>query len=779
MRVALNPRFPGPRPTQPGRPSPPLLIGEWQVYPALDELRREDRLVKLEPRLMRLLCVLAEQPGEVRSTEELLERAWPGVIVGPASIYQAIGQLRRVLGDAGEKPRYVATVSRKGYRLIAAVRPLVLPELPEAPAPDVDATARVAAAVPDAARDMTQPRARLRLAAGVAAVALGLGGWWAMRTTPEIVHVAVGAFADLSVDGSARTFASGLADELATGLARLPDLRVSATRAGRQAGPSDIDYVLEGSVRSLQGRVRISAQLVDARDGSLVWVNSYDRTQVAALAAQVEIASAIAESLRPALSSRSPARSVAAEPAVSAHDLYLLGRRQQLLRQGESIDRAIAYYQRAAEADPRFALAHAGIADATLFGLYYQARPLADLAPLVEQSVAKALELDSGLAEAYAVRGLLRAEQWRSDDAIADLRHALAINPALGEAHLRLGMANEYRGRPREALAAYNELLALDPLHTQVHTRRCLVLSKLARYAEASLACQRAQELQPELPNPFWVEGLMRYASGDTAGAIRAYERALERAPHRSDLRLALLWLYLDLGLLDAAAREVASARDNARPNDAGATVADLYVRLAAGDAGDVLKFLATADGIPAADLTDRLALARIAQLAGGNGLEVAREPGDSRARIPQNTYLLLEGHCEPCTLAALEGATSVTSAGAARASDPDAWLAALAEAGYAMPGLDYARAVRAAQRGDATAALGGLERAHAAGWRRAWLMRLEPAFADLRAEPRFRALLARVRRENAAMRTRLQREPERTPVFAARSAKPDAPGHD
>ncbi len=107
-----------------------LLIGEWLVEPALDQMSRAGEIIKLEPRTMRLLMRLADAQGQVVSSKQLLHEVWPGVIVGSASLYQAVSQLRKLLGDADETPTYVATVPRKGYRLIASVRTPPLPTSP-------------------------------------------------------------------------------------------------------------------------------------------------------------------------------------------------------------------------------------------------------------------------------------------------------------------------------------------------------------------------------------------------------------------------------------------------------------------------------------------------------------------------------------------------------------------------------------------------------------------------------------------------------------------------
>ena len=111
--------LPGPDLMQPV--NDPLMIGDWLVDPRDDSVARGSERVKLEPRTMRLLMRLAQTPGEVVSQDELLESVWTGVVVGTASVYQSMSQLRKVLGDTDDPPRYIETVARKGYRLVAKV----------------------------------------------------------------------------------------------------------------------------------------------------------------------------------------------------------------------------------------------------------------------------------------------------------------------------------------------------------------------------------------------------------------------------------------------------------------------------------------------------------------------------------------------------------------------------------------------------------------------------------------------------------------------------------
>ncbi len=111
----------------------PVLIGDWLVDPRDDSVARGGERVKLEPRTMRLLMRLAQTPGEVVSQDELLESVWTGVVVGTASVYQSMSQLRKVLGDTDDPPRYIETVARKGYRLVAKVSTPPKAHAPETP----------------------------------------------------------------------------------------------------------------------------------------------------------------------------------------------------------------------------------------------------------------------------------------------------------------------------------------------------------------------------------------------------------------------------------------------------------------------------------------------------------------------------------------------------------------------------------------------------------------------------------------------------------------------
>src|SRR5579863_9209986 len=135
-----------------------LHIGDWVVDSDTDTIARGSELAKLEPRAMRLLLLLAQSPGAVISVDLMLTEVWPGVIVGPASVYQAISQLRRALADTDPEPTYIATVPRKGYRLIAPVRPVTASSAPQAGAPAVAPAAPTMASASASASASAAPR---------------------------------------------------------------------------------------------------------------------------------------------------------------------------------------------------------------------------------------------------------------------------------------------------------------------------------------------------------------------------------------------------------------------------------------------------------------------------------------------------------------------------------------------------------------------------------------------------------------------------------------------
>jgi transcriptional activator of cad operon len=278
----------------------PLRIGDWCVNPATGQLTKGAESVRLEARTLRLLMVLANRAGETVSIEALLDQVWSGVVVTQDSVYQAITSLRRLLGDDAKLPTYIATVPRLGYRLVARVSPWTdeeiapaLTSLAPAPSPAPRISRRLGAAL---------------IAVAVLALAAASFALWRTPAPPE-KSVAVLPFLDItSQEMNEEYFADGVTEELINRLSRLPGFKVPSPTdsfyfKGKQLPVAEIarrlrvNYLLDGSLRQSGGRLRVTARLIRAADGYVVWSENYDRSGTDKLAVQDEIATHVAQAL--------------------------------------------------------------------------------------------------------------------------------------------------------------------------------------------------------------------------------------------------------------------------------------------------------------------------------------------------------------------------------------------------------------------------------------------------------------------------------------------------
>lgn len=280
----------------------PLRIGDWCVDPRTGQMSHNaGESVRVEARTLMLLLYLAGRAGEVVSIDDLLSHVWSGVVVTPDSVYQAVGSLRRILGDDPKEPRYIATVPRLGYRMVARVAPWL-----EEPA--VELTAPVA--VGNRSRRARWPAVLALVAVACLAVlaALLLNGRTPANQPPK--SVAVLAFLDLTTQTmSEEYFADGMTEALIDKLSKVPDLHVppptssfyfkgKRATVGEIARSLGVAYLLDGSVRKSDSTLRISARLVRAADGYVVWSETYDRPEGDKLWIQEDIANEVSKALR-------------------------------------------------------------------------------------------------------------------------------------------------------------------------------------------------------------------------------------------------------------------------------------------------------------------------------------------------------------------------------------------------------------------------------------------------------------------------------------------------
>jgi transcriptional activator of cad operon len=298
----------------------PLRIGAWCVNPTSGQISREGETVRVEARTMRLLLCLAEHAGDVVSIDELLEQVWSGVIVTQDSVYQAIASLRRQLGDDAKEPTYIATVPRLGYRMVATVSPWTdEPPPPIVPTPAI--TGATSNGITGKSTFVLRPRAGVVVAAGGALCVALIVAFPLLNKIENKIHasataatpaksVAVLPLLDLtSQKMDEEYFADGITEELIDKLSKIPGLHVPAPASsfyfkGKHIAVADIAkslgvvYVLTGSVRESDDRLRVAVRLVRADDGYVVWSETYDRPSDNKLMVQEQIAIEVTKALK-------------------------------------------------------------------------------------------------------------------------------------------------------------------------------------------------------------------------------------------------------------------------------------------------------------------------------------------------------------------------------------------------------------------------------------------------------------------------------------------------
>ena len=578
-----------------------MQIGEWRVDPALDVIARGTEVRKLEPRTMRLLMRLAHAQGNVVSVETLLAEIWSGVVVGSASVYQAVSQLRKLLDDTDPEPIYIATVPRRGYRLVAPVRPVqqdaadgparTAPEPAAAIAPpDIGVVAPPAAAPPVRRR----PRVAIAGAAFMALLMAGAALWmrWPLmgRHAASMASIVVLPFVDMTADKSDQFFCDGLTEELSNWLSQIPTLKVVARTSAfafrgqsedvRKIGTAlDTDHVLEGSIRRSGDHMRITVQLIDARNGYHLWSADYDRPKEDVIKIQEDISRSVAQNLQIRLTAESDRQFAARRTADGqAYDLYLLARHYTQLLTPDGVDRANELYRQVLGLDPNFAPAYVGLAWGILNRGYFRSLPTAETAAQMEPLITAALRIDAHFSGAYAARGALRSQQSRTSEALVDLQYALALNPSDLGAVAEIGLIRLRNGQPQAALQSYDRAAALDPLNHILQIQRCVALEDLARYAEATAACERARVLQPSDAR---VADALAWLADSRGRVVEALAWNAESIGDEPGDDFSFYWtrsrFFLSLGLSRPARQSVEQGRA-ATQNDSDADAASVRV---------------------------------------------------------------------------------------------------------------------------------------------------------------------------------------------------------
>ena len=509
-----------------------FVVGDWTIEPAANRMFHLDQEVRLEPKVMRVLIYLAERQGDVVSRHDLETHVWSGMIVTDDAVTNAVIKLRKALGDNARNPRYIETIAKTGYRLIAE-------------------TSAVETMTGKQQPGFGGRLERLWRKTLIAALGLLLGGsvlWWA--TAPEETQIpiaervvdnapviAVMPLENLSADPEQEYFANGITEDLITDLSKLAGLRVVARNSvfaykGSVETAVEIGsqlharFLLMGSVRRAGEQLRINIRLIDAKDGSNRWAERYERKTTDIFRLQDEITNNVVSVLQVELSSGDRQRLIKDYATnIEAYDLFLRGLDHFGRRSGEASVLAKEFFEAAIAIAPNFARAYASLA----------------------------------LAHTRAVfdgRGISRNESLAIAESLAKKAHQL--DEKLPQVHFVSAEVAMYRGDYAAALDHVSRAIELKPSYADGYALSGWILHWAGRPAEGLHAIDKAIALNPRVPGVYLlVKGALYYELEQIAEATRLLEKAVEKNPNYNLVRVFLAAAYVANENLDDASWQV------------------------------------------------------------------------------------------------------------------------------------------------------------------------------------------------------------------------------
>ena len=513
--------------------------------------------ITLRPKTFEVLRFLVKNAGRLVSKNELITAVWPDVIVTEASIVQCVKELRRALGDDGE--RLIRTVSRRGYRLetTAAIEPVgevsAVVGVPPCIRVESNENARNIPHEPHTADAGAKKRLRIWVVLSIAMFLtisflwlwLRPGGETSVRWPALFASkptIAVLPFITLSSDPGQSYFSDGLTEDLITDLSKVSGLLViarnssfayrdkpaDAERIGRELGAK---YIVEGSIRRSGDQIRITAQLIDTNTGLHIWAERYDRELKEMFHLQDDILQAIVAAVAVKLLP-SEIQRLARKPtnSIEAYDFWARGRELQTHMTVEENNLARQMFLHATAIDPSFARAYGQIANT-----YSVEVELGWNNSSVDEAIAnsilygqRAVALDEGLPEARWP--LARAYAWnrQTERALAEIKQAVLLNPNYADGQAYYALLLTYEGRAREGLDHIEQGMRMNPQY------------------------------------PFWYRhnlGIVEFMLGRYNESASHFEEALERNPTWQPSRQMLIAAYGYLGRVDDAQWELEKLR--------------------------------------------------------------------------------------------------------------------------------------------------------------------------------------------------------------------------
>ena len=522
------------------------------------ELRRGGRVLKLERIPMEVLLLLIEERGQLVTRDQIIERVWGKDVFLDTdnSINAAVRKIRQVLKDDSERPRFVQTITGRGYRFMASISEAPLPETG-----DVHGSQEAPAVEAVPSPTPAQPAHRFRLRPGLVLVFAALlmvvlaVGYYIRRTgTAESPQtLAVLPFKPLSSGAGDEYLELGMADALITKLSRSGRLIVRPTSAIRKYTSPDSDSlaagralqvgsVLEGNIQHLGDRLRVSIRLLRVRDGASLWSDSYDARFTDVFQVQDMVSERVFDALAVPLSSLEKESLRKHDTAnLEAYELYMKGVFFWNKRNEEGLRKAVSYFEQAVALDDNYALAHAGLAAALCpFGYGGYGTP-EEVHSKMRAAATRAVSLDPNLPEAHVALGAVVAfYEWNWSEGEKEFQRALALNPNLPLAHHWHAMLLECLGRFQDALEPRQRARELEPITPIMIAALGQTLFRLGDNQRALIEFHKALELDSSLEYAHVGIGDVYERRGDYARAISEYRLVVKNLPRSTRAKAEL-----------------------------------------------------------------------------------------------------------------------------------------------------------------------------------------------------------------------------------------------
>jgi TolB-like protein/DNA-binding winged helix-turn-helix (wHTH) protein/Flp pilus assembly protein TadD len=473
-------------------------FGQFELNLRTSEIYKQGKRVKLQDQPCQVLALLTERPGELVTREELQKRLWPNdtFVDFEHGVNIAINKLRDALGDSAERPRFIETLPRRGYRWLAPIEGIADINSKAQTTVSVGTPPEVSSTPAGATAQAPQTKLRLRPAITVSGLAVLLvltllissdvgklrtrllGGAAPLR----IQSIAVLPLENLSHEPEQEYFADGITEELITSLSKIGTLHVTSRTSVMQykrtnkslpqiARELNVDGIVEGTLQRSGDRIRITAQLIHAPTDRHLWAGTYDRELKDVLALQDEVARAIANEIKATLTPQEQKSLTANRPVnPDAYEAYLKGRYYWNKRTADGIRKASDYFQQAINKQANYGPAYAGLADCNSGLAWHGFASPAEALPRAKAAALKAVEIDPASGEAHASLALVLSHQRSWAAAEIEFTRALELSPGYANAHHWYGDYLSVLGRHEEALAEANRAFALDPLSPMINT---------------------------------------------------------------------------------------------------------------------------------------------------------------------------------------------------------------------------------------------------------------------------------------------------------------------